>query len=102
MLYNTGMGRNVTFQLDLKGGAEILQRMAAPIVKKSADAIASRAQSNASSMTSKPPTIKVFSSVGVIKRGSRAIAIVRADGSSRDVYIAAQSIRKAKDAGKVT
>lgn len=96
------MGRNVTFQLDLKGGAEILQRMAAPIVKKSADAIASRAQSNASSMTSKPPTIKVFSSVGVIKRGSRAIAVVKGGGTQRDVYIATEAIRKAKDAGKLS
>lgn len=96
------MGRNVTFQLDLKGGAEILQRMAAPIVKKSADAIASRAQSNASSMTSKPPTIKVFSSVGVNKRGSRAIAVVKGGGTQRDVYIATEAIRKAKDAGKLS
>lgn len=96
------MSRNVRFQLNLAGGAEILQNMAASAVNQSANAIAGRARSNAASLSSKPPKIDVYSSVGVIKRGSRAIAVVRADGNSRDVYIATKAISKAKDAGKVT
>jgi len=96
------MARNVRFQLNLAGGGFVLQSMAASAVKKSANAIASRAQSNAAALTSKPPKIKVYTSVGVIKKGSRAIAVVRADGNSRDVYIATKAISKAKDAGKVT
>lgn len=96
------MSRNVRFQLNLAGGAEILQNIAASAVNQSANAIAGRARSNAASLSSKPPKIDVYSSVGVIKRGSRAIAVVKGGGTQRDVYIATEAIRKAKDAGKLS
>ena len=96
------MARKVSFQFNLIGGGAVLQVMAMSAVRKSANAIADRARSNASTMTSRPPNITVTSSVGVIKRGSRAIAKVSGGGSQRDNYIAAQSIRKAKDAGKLS
>ena len=76
--------------------------MAASAVNQSANAIAGRARSNAASLSSKPPKIDVYSSVGVIKRGSRAIAVVKGGGTQRDVYIATEAIRKAKDAGKLS
>lgn len=96
------MSKDVTFQLDPAGGQEILQRMVAPTIKKSADAIAARANSMASSLSSEPPNITVTESVGTIRRGVRAIATVRAEGkNAHQNYVGHQAIVKSKDAGRV-
>lgn len=96
------MSSDITFSMDVKGGEDILQRMAAPIVKQSADAIAARATSMASSMTKNPPSISIETKIGIIKRGVRAIAIVKATSSDRHAsYIGRQAIIKSKDAGRV-
>lgn len=96
------MAKDVTFQLDTKGGEDILQRMIAPTIEKSAAAIQARAQSMASSMSSHPPEITMTTSVGVIRRGVRAIATVRAVGrDAHQAYIGHQAIAKSKDAGRV-
>lgn len=96
------MSKDVSFALDTTGGEEILQRMAAPIVKQAADAIAARAQSMASSQTSDPPEITVSTKVGVIRRGFRAIATVTAEGKdAHSNYIGRMVLTKSKDAGRV-
>jgi len=96
------MGRNESFQLDVKGGQDVLQKMAAPLVKQSAEAIAARARGMASSLSSNPPTITVETKVGTIKRGLRAIATVKAEGSdAHENYIGHKVLAKAKDAGRV-
>jgi len=96
------MSKDVSFALDQAGGEDILQRMAAPVIKQSADAIASRARSMASSLSTKPPTITVTTSVGTIKRGVRSIATISADGKdSRQNYIGYMALKKAHDAGRV-
>ena len=95
------MAKRVTFQLDLSGGAEVLQQMAQPLIDKSGQAIASRANSMAKEISSNPPAIKAKTNVGVIKRGSRAISTVQGGGDARDAYIASEAIRKSLDAGKV-
>lgn len=96
------MSSDIAFSLDTKGGEDILQNMAAPIVKQIADAIASRATSMASSMTKDPPSITVETKVGTIKRGVRAIAIVKATGNNKySNYVGRQAIIKSKDAGRV-
>lgn len=97
------MNKEVSFQLDQKGGEDILQNLAAPLVKIAADAIAARAASMASSMSSDPPQISVTNEVGIIRRGTRAIATVTATGPDKhSAYIGAMAIRKSKDAGRVT
>lgn len=96
------MAKDISFALDPKGGEEILQKMAANIVKQSAEAIAARAKSMASSMTSDPPEISVTSTVGTIKRGVRAISTIKSIGNdSHANYIGHQVLVKAKDAGRV-
>lgn len=76
--------------------------MAAPLVKQSAEAIASRARSMASSMSDNPPEVSVTTTVGTIKRGVRAIATVRATGrDDHENYIGHVALAKAKDAGRV-
>lgn len=97
------MAKDVTFQLDKSGGADILQNMAMPLVRSSAQSISSRANSMAASMTSRPPTFKMESSVGIIKRGQRAIATVSSSAiDSRQSYIAYEALRKSKDGGRVS
>lgn len=94
--------KDVSFQLDTNEAAEIIRDMAMPIVKKSADAIASRAKSMASSISSDPPTFEVTTEVGTIRRGSRAIATVLAVAKDEHQnYIAYQALAKSKDAGRV-
>lgn len=96
------MSKDVAFSLDTKGGEDILQNMAAGIVKQSAEAIASRARSMASSISSDPPNITVEATVGTIKRGVRAIATIKAEGKdSHSNYIGHVALTKAKDAGRV-
>lgn len=100
--YTIIMAKEVTFQLDPAGGADILQRMCAPIIKQSADAIAARAQSMASSQSNNPPTIATTVQVGTIKRGLRAIGTVSAEGDdAHSKFIGHQALAKARDAGRV-
>ena len=102
MMYTNSMSKDVSFQLDPQGGADILQKMAAPVVKRSADAIAARAKSMAGSLSSEPPEISVSTRVGTIKRGVRAIATISAEGKdSHQNYIGHLALSKAKDAGRV-
>lgn len=55
----------------------------------------------AASQSSNPPDITVTTGVGVIKRGQRAIATIRATGSDAHAnYIGHQALAKAKDAGR--
>lgn len=80
----------------------ILTDMVAPVLKQSAEAIAGRGRSMASSMSSNPPEITVTESVGTVKRGRRAIATVRATGrNAHENYIGHVALAKAKDAGRV-
>lgn len=95
------MVKDVTFSLDEKGGADILQKMAQKTIKVRAGAMASRARSMASSMSSDPPEIKVNMSVGTIKRGARAIATITAEGNDpHSRYIGHVVLAKSKDAIK--
>jgi hypothetical protein len=96
------MSKDVSFSLDQVAASVILTEMVAPVLKQSAEAIASRARSMAGSMTSNPPEITVTESVGVIKRGRRAIATITAVGDDAHAnYIGHQVLAKAKDAGRV-
>jgi len=96
------MSKDVSFSLDVQAASVILTDMVAPVVKQSADAIAARARSMAASQTSRPPDITVTTGVGVIKRGQRAIATIRATGVDAHAnYIGHQALAKAKDAGRV-
>lgn len=96
------MSSDVSFVLDPKGGEDILQKMAAPTIKRSAEAIAARAQSMASSISSTPPDISVTQKVGIIRRGARSIATIRAEGVDAHAnYVGHMALVKAKDAGRV-
>lgn len=96
------MSKDVAFSLDTKGGEDILQRMAMPVIEKSAKAILARAQSMASSISTNPPDITMSTTVGTIRRGVRAFATVKAQGSdAHSNYIGQQVLVKAKDAGRV-
>lgn len=95
------MVRDITFQLDPAGGAEILQNMMLPTIKQAGDAIAARAQSMAQSQSSNPPSITVSTKVGTIKRGQRAIATIQASGiDAHSNYIGHTVLAKSKDAGR--
>lgn len=95
------MSRDVSFSLDTQAASVILTDMVAPVIKQKGQAIASRARSMAASQTSNPPDITVTTGVGVIKRGQRAIATIRANGSDAHAnYIGHQALAKAKDAGR--
>lgn len=96
------MGKDVSFALDPQGGADILQKMSAGVVKRSAEAIAARARSMASSISDNPPTITITTSVGTIKKGVRAIATIQAEGDdAHSKYIGHHALAKARDAGRV-
>lgn len=98
------MSRDVSFSLDTQAASVILTDMVAPVVKKSAEAIASRARGMAGSISSNPPEITVSTSVGVNKggRGRRAIATVTATGKdAHENYIGHVALSKAKDAGRI-
>jgi hypothetical protein len=96
------MSKDVSFSLDQVAASVILTEMVAPVLKQSAEAIASRARSMAGGMTSNPPEITVTESVGVIKRGRRAIATITSIGNDAHAnYIGHQVLAKAKDAGRV-
>lgn len=96
------MSRDVSFSLDTAAAESILTDMVAPLIKQAGDAIAARATSMASSMSSDPPTISVTTSVGTIKRGRRAIATVTATGNNaHQAYIGQMALSKSRDAGRV-
>jgi hypothetical protein len=96
------MSKDVSFSLDARGGQDILTSMAAPVIRQSAEAIAARATSIASSMSNNPPNITIEAKVGIIKRGMRAIATIKAQGSNaHENYIGRMALTKAKDAGRV-
>lgn len=95
------MAKDVTFQLDPKGGAEVLQQMMMPTIRRAGEQIASRAESMAGSVSTNPPKISVSTAVGRIKRGERAIATIRADGlNAHSNYIGHMVLVKSKDAGR--
>lgn len=95
------MSKDVSFQLDTTAAAEILQSMAMSTVTQRANAIAGRAQSIASSISSDPPEIEVSTTVGTIKRGTRAIATVRSKGrDAHQNHIGFVALSKSKDAGR--
>lgn len=97
------MSKDVSFQLDPKGGEDVLTKMAMPVIKQAADAIAARANGMAGSMSKDPPEISVTTQFGTIKRGVRAIATIRSNGGgdAHKGYIGATALSKAKDAGRV-
>lgn len=96
------MSKDVTFSLDTTAAESILTEMVAPLIKQSGQAIAARAQSMASSMSSDPPIITVTTSVGTVKRGRRAIATITATGkNAHQNYIGHLALVKARDAGRV-
>jgi hypothetical protein len=100
--YTIIMAKQVSFQLDTKGGEDILQIMSLPIIKQAGEAIAARARSMASSQSNNPPTITLTTSVGTIKRGLRAIATISAEGDDpHSKFIGHQALAKARDAGRV-
>ena len=91
---NTGVG----------GGQDIIRQMAAPLVERSAEAIASRANSIASKVSSNPPEFKVDEYIGLPNRrgGKRAVATVYGDETTEHQhYIGFMAAQKSKDAGKV-
>lgn len=103
MSYTNIMTKTITFQLDTKGGEDVLTNMVMPTIKQSAEAIAARATGMAGSLSSDPPSIDVSTSIGTIKRGTRAIALVKvdADGDAHKQYVGVVALRKSLDAGRV-
>lgn len=97
------MANKTTFSLDIGGaGEEILQSMAAAPAKAAAQAMAARASGMVATMTDDPPSFEVFSSVGVIKHGQRAIATIKANtNNARQRYVAREALLKSKDAGRL-
>lgn len=96
------MSQDVSFSLDTQAASVILTDMVAPLIKQSGDAIAERARSMASSMSSNPPEITVSTSVGVVRRGNRAIATITAHGKdAHQNYVGRMALTKARDAGRV-
>lgn len=97
------MAKDITFSLDITGaGEQILQSMAAVPAKQAASAISARATSMAASIDKDPPSFTVFSSVGTIRRGKRAIATIVANtNDARQRFVAREALLKAKDAGRL-
>lgn len=99
--YNSNMSKDVKFQLDTTAAQQILTEMAMPTVTQRAQAIAGRAQSIAASISSDPPQIEVSTTVGTIRKGTRAIATVRANGrDAHQNYIGFTALTKSTDAGR--
>lgn len=96
------MAKDVDFFLDTAAASVILTDMVAPLIKTSGEAIAARARSMAGSMSTDPPEITIEHSVKVQKKGSRAVATIRATGKdAHENYIGHMALAKAKDAGRV-
>lgn len=95
------MAKDTSFVLDTSGAEGILTKMMMPTIQERANAIASRARSMASSMSTDPPEITVSTRVGTIKQGVRAIADIKAEGNdAHQNYIGHIVLAKAKDAGR--
>lgn len=102
------MSRDVSFSMNtgVGGGKDIIQDMAMPLVRKSAEAIADRATRVSGGITSKPVHFKVEAYIGLPNRrgGQRAVAAIVADGpviSEHQNYSAYTAVQKSKDAGRV-
>lgn len=98
--------KGATFQLNLAGGAYVLQNMARPLMEQSAKAIASRAESMAASISSNPPKFSYSVTVTANKRGARAIGTAyfeTTDPSNEEhqAYIGRMALNKSRDAGRV-
>lgn len=101
MRYTKDMSRDVSFFLDQEAASVILTSMVAPVLKQKAEAIAARARTMAGSISTDPPNISVTESVGVVKKGRRAIATITAQGNdAHSNYIGYVALSKAKDAGR--
>lgn len=96
------MVKKVSFFLDTRAAGDlILERMVMPTIRQRGNAIAARARSIAGSMSSDPPAISISTHVGTIKRGTRAIATIKAEGRDpHENYIGHIALAKAKDAGR--
>lgn len=101
--YNKNMSKDVSFSLDIGGGQQILTEMVAPTIRASTEAIAQRARSMASSISSNPPSIETSTTMRASKLGGgRIVGIVRATGSdAHQNYVGYTALAKAKDAGRV-
>jgi len=96
------MSSDITFVLDTKEAEQLLTTMSLSLARSSAEAMAGRARSIASTMSGEPPEITVESAVGIIKRGNRAVATIRAVGqNAHQNYIGHVALAKSKDAGKL-
>lgn len=96
------MAKDTTFVLDITAAGEtILQQLAAPLVKSSAEAIASRAGSMARKVSKESYAFEVTSAVGTIVKGKRAIATVTTSTDNpHQEYVARSVLAKARDAGR--
>lgn len=91
--------KDVSFSLDPMGGQDILANMAMGTIKERGQAMLSRAQSMAQSISTDPPEITMTTAPGTIKRGVRAIATIQARGkNAHQNYIGHMVLAKAKDA----
>ena len=86
------MAKNITFQLNTGGGANVLQEMAMGQVRKSTSAITSRANSLSNIKWSSS------TSVAVNVRGLREIGVVATQTKNPE---AMSILKKAIDAGRV-
>jgi len=92
------------FEINLKGGAEVLQEMSKGIVQESALKIENRARRIASSMSGgKDLSIDISSpTVGIISVGKRAIVKIEIGyKNSRGRFIADTALKKSIDAGRI-
>lgn len=98
------MANDITFQLDIPSAESVLTEMAAPIVKSSADAVASRASTMFGSITTQPVSVEVTEIVGVNARGrgKRAIATVLASSANVMHDVLLNALIKSKDAGRIS
>lgn len=96
------MAKKVSFALDTQAAGDlILRRMVMPTIRQRGNAVAARARSMANSISSNPPAISVSTSVGTIKRGSRIISTIKAEGRNpHENYVGHIALAKAKDAGR--
>lgn len=101
------MSKDVRFSMNTGagGGQDIIREMAMPLVKRSAEAIASRASGISGSITSNPIQFSVKTSIGLPNRrgGTRAVAEIVANDvyDEHQRYVGLTAIQKSKDAGRV-
>ena len=103
MCYNIGMSSE-KFEINLRGGAEVLQEMSKGIIKESGSKIESRARRIITSMSGgKDLSIDISApAVGIISVGKRAIVKVEINyKNSRGRFIADTALKKSIDAGRI-